>query len=124
MRRRFVIAGAVAGAAVLAVVAQGLNSHSNAGSGVSGATCSKTLSYLSNSASYVSTRDRLDLYQASQDAFSAVYDAGGATSRLESDVMKVSDDTLAWQNGNGGPSYVTADLKSVYKDCGKTYSGS
>lgn len=124
MRRRFLIAGAVVSAAVLAVVAEGLSSHSSAGSGVSGATCSKALSYLSSSSSYVSTGDRQDLYSAAQDAWSAVYDAGGATSQLETDVMKVSDDTLAWQNGNGGPSYVTADLKSVYSDCGKTYSGS
>lgn len=113
---------------VVVVVFAAAASHvigGSSGSGVSAATCSTAISDLSGSAMDLENGNDQALYTKSNNAYNAVYDAVGYGSKLLKDLSALESDANVLSSGSSdNTASVTADLRTVYGDCGQSYPGS
>lgn len=110
---------------VIVVVADAFSSGSSGGGGVSAGTCAMAMSNLKGAPADAENSDGQDLYTASNNAYNAVYDAVGYGSKLLKDLQTLETDANVLSSGTSdNTAAVTADLQTVFADCGQSYPGS
>lgn len=109
---------------VIAVVATRAIGGSADG-GVPAATCSTAISDLSGASVDLENGNDQAVYTDSNTAYNAVYDSVGYGSKLLKDLSTLESDANVLSSGSSdNTSNVTADLQTVYGDCGASYPGS
>ncbi|MGH3171977.1 MAG: hypothetical protein ACRDN0_39745 [Trebonia sp.] len=107
----------------VAVVASRAIGGSSAG-GVPSATCSTAISDLSGVSVALENGNDQAVYTASNNAYNSVYDSAGYGSKLVKDLSALESDANVLSSGTSDDtSGVTADLQTVYGDCGQSYPG-
>lgn len=108
--------------AVVAVASRAIGGSS--GGGVPSATCSTAISDLSGVSVDLENGDDQAVYTASNNAYNSVYDSVGYGSKLVKDLSALESDANVLSSGTSDDtSGVTADLQTVYGDCGQSYPG-
>jgi FlaG/FlaF family flagellin (archaellin) len=109
-------------AAIVVVATRAISGSS--GGGVPSATCSTAISDLSGVSVDLENGNDAAVYTASNNAYIAVYDASGYGSKLVKDLSSLESDANVLSSGTtDNTASVTADLQTVYGDCGKSYRG-
>lgn len=107
---------------VVAVASRFMGGSSD--SGVPAALCSTAISDLKGAATDLENGNNQALYTASNSAYDTVYDSVGYGSKLVKDLSILESDANVLSSGTtDNTSAVTADLQTVYQDCGQSYPG-
>jgi hypothetical protein len=110
-------------AAIVVVATRAISGSS--GAGVPAATCSTAISDLSGVSVDLENGNDAAVYTASNNAYNAVYDSDGYGSKLVKDLSSLESDANVLSSGTtDNTTSVTADLQTVYGDCGQSYPGS